>query len=103
VTINLPVCPEDCPEYFAPDFWINLDLVRMGGDINVRITDDTGRAIAVSRANQDKHLVSFQPEGGRHYKAQIHFGSETRGALYATLSSNQATTVETVPTTSERR
>lgn len=94
--LDLEICPRGCPERPSP---LILELLGLSKGLNVRIADDTGRAVALVHSTEERAQVSFVPEGGRTYNLYFHFGAESSSEKPATVS---ATLVSGTPESSPK-
>ncbi|MCI0387303.1 MAG: M4 family metallopeptidase [Acidobacteria bacterium] len=61
------ICPPDCPEWYDQNDYVELLLIGLDKNAQVRVTDDEGRSVKKATGPAERRQIRFKPVGGRDY------------------------------------
>jgi Zn-dependent metalloprotease len=76
ITLPIPVCFANCPDFFSPAYRVSLIFTGLRSDVGVAVMDNRGNLVGKSPLSADTRLLSFHPLGGRQYFLNFFFSND---------------------------
>jgi Zn-dependent metalloprotease len=71
--VPLNLCWGLCPDWFEPEYHVELTLEDLGRDVRAWVSDDEGRSVQKADGADELRTLSFSPQGGRRYYLNLMF------------------------------